>query len=156
MFCIYPGDSEELLGNVNNAGELVDVVHTLLNSAGVVVTGSVQDVLVLLDLTLSPVPVGGTSILGNGREDAEKTEGGNGFLIQDVELVADGGNGETGSGGEDGRLGDQSVAGQRVEDRLGLLLGVFGGDVGVQTDCRKVGDGSGVARGQGRPQPGGT
>ena len=120
-------------------------------------TGSVQDVLLLLDLALSPFPVGRTSVLGDGSENAEKTEGGNGFLVQNVELVADGGNRETGSGGKDGGLGNQRVARQRVEDRLGLLLGVLGRDVGVETGGREVGsDGTDVARGKGRPQPGST
>lgn len=154
---IYPGDSEELLGNVNDTGELVDVVNALLDGVGVVGTGSVQDVLVLLDLALSPFPVGGTTVLADGSEDAEKTEGGNSFLVKDVQLIADGGNGKTGSGREDGGLGDQSVTRQRVEDRLGLLLGVLGRDVGVETGGREVGsDGTDVARGKGRPQPGST
>lgn len=152
----YLGDREELLGNVNNTGELVDVVHTLLNSAGVVVTGSVQDVLVLLNLTLSPLAVSGTTILGNGSENAEKTEGGNGFLVQDVELVADGGDGDTGSGGKDGSLGNQGVARKRVEDRLSLLLGILSRDVGGRTGRRNVGSDGEVARGQGRPQAGNT
>ena len=151
----YLGDRKELLGNVNNTGELVDVVHTLLNSAGVVVTGSVQDVLVLLNLALSPLAVSGTTILANGSENAEKTEGGNGFLVQDVELVADGGDGDTGSGGKDGSLGNQGVARKRVEDRLSLLLGVLR-DVGGRAGGRNVGSDGEVARGQGRPQAGST
>ena len=160
MFCcfiIYLGDRKELLGNVNNTGELVNVVHTLLNSVGVVVTGSVQDVLLLLDLLLSPFPVGRTTVLGNGSEDTENTEGGNGFLVKDIELVADGGNGETGSGGKDGTLGNQRVTRQRVEDRLSLLLGFLARHVGVVTGSREVGsDSSNVARGKGRPHPGST
>lgn len=127
----------------------------MLDSVGVVGTGSVQDVLLLLDLALSPFPVGRTSVLGDGSENAEKTEGGNGFLVQDVELVADGGDGDTGSGGKDGSLGNQGVARKRVEDRLSFLLGVLR-DVGGRAGGRNVGSDGEVARGQGRPQAGST
>ena len=85
----------------------------------------------------------------------EKTEGGNGFLVQDVELVADGGDGDTGSGGKDGSLGNQGVARKRVEDRLSLLLGILR-DVGGRAGGRNVGSDGEVARGQGRPQAGST
>lgn len=109
----------------------------------------------LLNLTLSPLAVSRTTVLGNSSENAEQTEGGNGFLVHHVELVADGGDGETGGGREDGGLGDQRVSGEGVEDRLSLLLGVFGRDVGSRASCGEVGrDGSDVARRKGRPQPG--
>lgn len=111
----------------------------------------------LLDLTLSPLLVGRTTVLGNGSEDAEQTEGGHGFLVHDIELIADGRNGETGGGGEDGGLGNEGVAGERVEDRLSLLLGVLRGDVGGRTRRGQGGrDRSDVARGEGRPKPGST
>lgn len=154
---MYLGNSEQLLGELNNAGELLDVLHTLLNGVGVVGTGSVQDVLVLLNLTLSPLTVSRTTILGNGSEDAEKTESSNGFLVHNIELVADGSDGDTGSGREDGGLGDQRVAGEGIDDGLSLLLGVLGGNVGDRARRGQGGsDGSDVARGKGRPEPGST
>lgn len=157
MLAKYLGNSEELLSDVNNTGQLLDVVHTLLNSVGVVVTGSVQDILVLLNLTFGPFPVSRATVLGNSSEHAEKTESGNGFLVHHIELIADGGDGETGGGREDGGLGDERVAGKRVEDRLSLLLGVLGGDVGSRAGCGEVSrDGSDVARRKGRSQPGGA
>lgn len=122
-----------------------------------VVAGSVQDVLVLLNLTIGPLAVGRATVLSSGSEDAEQTESSHSLLVHDIELVADGGNGDTGGGGEEGGLGDQSVAGERVEDRLGLLLGVLGGNVGGRTRRGQAGsDGSDVARGKGRPEPGST
>lgn len=93
-------------------------------------TSRVEDILLLLDLALSPLLVHGTTELGDGGEDAEQTEGDDGFLVHDVELVADGRDGETGASGEDGGLGDERVAGKRVEDGLGLLLGVLSWDAG--------------------------
>lgn len=152
---IYLGNSEELLGDLNNTSKLLDVVHTRLDSVGVVGTGSVQDILVLLDLALSPLTVHGTTVLSSGGENAEKTESSNGFLVHDIELIADSGNGETGSGGEGSGLGDQGVAGEGIENRLSLLLGVLGRDVGGRTRHGQVGDGSDVAR-DGRPEPGST
>lgn len=119
--------------------------------------GSVQDVLVLLDLTLRPFPVSRTTVLGDGREHTEQTEGSHGLLVQHVQLVADGGHGHPGSGGQHGRLGHQRVTGQRVHNRLGLLLGVLRRHVGVETGGCQVGrDGPDVARGKGRPKPGST
>src|SRR5699024_190490 len=97
------------------------------------------------------------TVLGNGSEGTENTEGGNGFLVEDIELVTDGGNGETGSCRKDGTLGNQGVTRQRVEDRLSLLLGLLARHVGVVTGGREVGsDSSNVARGKGRPHPGST
>ena len=154
---MYLGNSEELLGELNNAGQLLDVLHTLLDGVGVVGTGSVQDVLVLLDLTLSPLTVSRATVLGNGSEDAEKTESSNGFLVHNIELVADGSDGDTGSGREDGGLGDQGVAGKSIDDGLSLLLGVLGGDAGVRARRGQAGsDGSDIARGKGRAEPGST
>jgi hypothetical protein len=151
----YLGNSEELLGDLNNAGQLLDVLHALLNGVGVVGTGGVQDILVLLDLTLSPLLVSRTTVLGNSGENAEQTEGSNGFLVHHVELVADSGDGKTGGSGEDGGLGDQRAAGESIEDRLSLLLGVFGRNVRSSAGCGEV-DGSNVARRKGRPQAGST
>lgn len=120
-------------------------------------TSGVEDVLVLLDLALSPLLVDGTTVLGSGSEDAEKTEGSDGLLVHDIELVADGGHRETGGGGEDGSLGDEGVAGESIDDRLSLLLGVLGGDVGGRTRRGQGGrDGSDVARKESRPEPGST
>lgn len=94
-----------------------------------VLTGSVQDALDLVDLTGSPLGVCWTSILSNGVEDAEKTESDNTLLVDDVVLVAQGVDGQGSSGREDGGLRDQRVTGERVEDRLRLLLGFLGGDI---------------------------
>lgn len=120
-------------------------------------TGSVQNVLLLLDLALSPLLVRGTTILGDTSEDTEQTEGSNSLFVKDVELVADRGNGETGSGRKDGSLGNKGVARKSIEDRLGLLLGVLAGDVGGRTGRREVGsDGRDVTGDNSRSEPGST
>lgn len=153
----YPGNVEELLGKINNTRQLLDVVNTRLDGVGVVGTGSVQDVRVLLDLALGPLLIRGATIFGDSCEDAEDTEQDNGLLVEHIEFVADGGNGKTGSGGESGGLRNKAVAGDRVKDRLSLLLRVFAGDVGVHTDRGEgTSDGREVAGGKHRPQPGGT
>lgn len=119
--------------------------------------GIVQDVLVPLDLALSPLPVHRATVLGDAGEDAEDTEEDDGLLVDDIELVADGSDGKTGRGGESGRLGDQAAARDGVEDRLGLLLRVLRRDVRVRADGGEAAsDGDEVASGQSRPQPGGT
>lgn len=116
--------------------------------------GSVQNVLVLLDLALSPLLVHRATILGDESEDAEQTESGNGFLVENVELVADGSNGETGASGEDSGLRGQGLAREGVEDRLGLLLGVLARDVRVGPGRGQV-SGDGTDR-KGRSEPSGA
>jgi len=83
------GNLKELLGDIDNPAQLLDIVNALLDGIGVVGTGSVQNVLVLLSLTIGPLLVQGTAILGDGGENAEQTESNNGFLVQHVEFVAD-------------------------------------------------------------------
>lgn len=117
------GNFEKLLGDLNNTAELLDVLHTRLDGVGVVATGRVQNVFVLLRLTLCPLSVGGTAVLAEGSEYAEQTEGDDGFLVQHVKLVADGGDRQTGTGRQNGGLGNQRVSGKRVNDRLRLLRG---------------------------------
>lgn len=118
-------------------------------------TGSVQDVLVLLDLTLGPLAVGGTTVLANSGEDRQQTESSDGLLVHNVQLVADGGNGQTGGGRQGSGLGDQGVAGDGVQDRLRLLSGLLGGNVGSLTRGGQVGsDGRDTTGGKGRPKSG--
>lgn len=87
-----------------------------MHGVGVVGPGSVQDVLVLLHLALGPLAVRWPTVLGHTRKDGQQTEGGDGLLVEDVQLVADGGDGQAGGGGEDGGLGDQGVARNSVEN----------------------------------------
>lgn len=155
MSLSYLGNSEQLLGDINNTGHLLDVVNAMLDGVGVVSAGSVEDVLVLLDLAVSPLAVSRATVLGHGGEDGEKAEGGDGLLVHHVELVGDGGDGQTGGGGQGGGLGDERVAGDGVQDRLGLLLGVLGGDVGGRASRGQSRD-SRDTGGNGRPQPGGA
>lgn len=90
--CTNLGNLEELLGDVNNTAKLLDIFNAGLDGVGVVGTSTVQDVLVLLRLTLSPLLVHGTTVLAQSSEDTEQTECDDGFLVQHVELVADRGN----------------------------------------------------------------
>lgn len=158
ILCVYYlGNLKQRLGDINNTRKLGDVVNTLLDGVGVVGTSTVQNVSVLLNLAISPLLVSRATVLGDGSENADNTEKDDGFLVDNVELVADGSDGETGSGGESGGLGDQAVTGEGIEDRLSLLLGVLAGKVRVATDRGEgAGNGSEVASGQSRPQAGGT
>ena len=153
-FVAYLGDLEELLGDLNNIGQLLDVLDALLDGVGMVGTSGVQNVPLLLDLALSPLLVQRATVLGEGSKDAENREGDDGFLVEDVELIADSGNGKTGSSREDRGLGSHGLTGQGVEDRLGLLLRVLARDVRGRPGHGQV-RGDGTDR-QGRPQPGCT
>lgn len=130
LFPTHLGNLEQALGDVNDTAEVLDAVDALSDSLGVVLACGVQDVLDLVVLTLGPLLVGGTTVHGDSSVDGKKTQEDDGLLVDDVQLVADGGNGDTGSGGQDGGLAEQVATGQRVEDGLGLVL--WGGDVGLE------------------------
>lgn len=127
----YLGDGEEALGDVNDAGHLLDVLDAGLDGLGVVGAGRVEDIEDLLVLTLSPLLVSGTAELDQGSPDAEKAEGDDCLLVDDIVLVAQGIDREAGEGREDGRLGEEVAAGKRIDEGLGLGLGVLGGDTGA-------------------------
>lgn len=150
----YLGNSKEGLGDLNNTGHLLDIVDARLDSAGVVGTGSVQNVLVLLDLTLGPLTVSRTTVLGDGSEDREQTEGGNGLLVHHVKLIADGGDRQTSGSGEDSSLGDERVSGDRVQQGLSLLSRVLGRNVRGRADRGQRRDSG--ADGESRPQASGA
>lgn len=94
-------------------------------------TGAVEDVLDLVVLRLSPLLVGGTTVLDQGTPDGEKGDGDDGLLVHDVVLAGDGVDGKTSGGAQDSALAEQAVTGKSVDDALGLLLGVLGGNIAV-------------------------
>lgn len=146
-----------MLGNLNNTTELLHILNAGLDGIGVVGTSRVQNILVLLRLALGPLSVQGATIFADSSEDTEQTECDDGFLIKDVKLVADSGNGEASSGRQDGGLGDERVARQGVNNGLGLLLGLLSWDVRGESRCREVGcDGREVAGDESRPDAGGA
>jgi len=102
-------------------------------------TGSVQDAIDLVNLTLGPLGVRRSGVFANGPEDGQQADGYNGLFVDDVKLVADGSNGKTSAGRQDGGLRHKAVSGYRVQDRLSLLLGVFGRDIGGVTDRGDLG-----------------
>lgn len=108
-------------------------------------TSSIQDILLLLNLSISPGIVDWTEVLEGAVEDAEETESGDGFLVHDIELVADGRDRETGTGGEDGGLGNERVSGEGIDDGLSLGLGVLRGDVGIEPSRRDGSDCGSIA-----------
>lgn len=129
----YLGDSEKVLGDVDDTAEVLNALDALLHGSSVVGTGGVQDAGDLLNLLLCIAGPGWTGVFGDGPEDGQQREGDDGLLVDDVKLVADGEGAHTGGGGEHGGLGDGAVTGHgyRIEQRLGLLLGVLLGKVGL-------------------------
>ena len=119
-------------------------------------TGGIQDILVLLDLTLSPLAVCGTTVLSHSGEDGEQTESGDGLLVHHVKLVADSGDRDTGGSGEGGGLGDQGVTGDGIQDGLSLLCGILSGNVGGGRASRGQSSDGRDTNGDSRPQAGGA
>lgn len=93
-----------------------DALDAGLDSLGVVGTGSVQNALDLVDLSVCPLLVHWSTIFEDGCPDAQQAKGNDGLLVDDVVLVAKGIDRNTGRGGEDRGLGDQRVAGERVKN----------------------------------------
>lgn len=104
--------------------------------------GRVQNLLVLADGGLGPVVVHGTTIFEDSVKDAQQAEGDDGFLVDHVELIADGPDGGACTCGEDGGLAREGTAWQGIDDGLGLLLGLLDRDVGlVALRCQGCGEG---------------
>lgn len=120
---------EESLSDVDDTRHLLDVVDAALDSLGVVGTGAVEDVLDLLVLALGPFLVARATVLDETTPNSEKTDGDDGLLVHDVVLIADGVDAETSGAAQKGGLAEEAASGERVEDALGLLLGLLGGDV---------------------------
>lgn len=87
---MYLRNLEQLLGDFDNVAQRLDILDPFLDGAGVVAPGLVEDVLDLLDLTIRPLLVHGTTVLEDAVEDGQQAEGDDGFLVQDIKLVADG------------------------------------------------------------------
>lgn len=75
-----------------------------------VFSSGVQNALDLIGLALRPRLVHRASVVTNSPEDGQKTEHDNGLLVDNIELVADRGNRQPGTGREDGGFRDQAVA----------------------------------------------
>jgi hypothetical protein len=119
----------------------------------VVGTGGVEDSPDLLGLSIGPLLVHGTTELDESTPDAEQAESDDGLLVDDIVLVAESVDGETGGRGKNGGLGDDAATGQRVNDGLGLGLGVLDGQVrGVADGSQRRGDALGN---NGGPEAGG-
>lgn len=131
---LYLGDLEEGLGNVNNAAHLLDVLNAGLDGLGVVSAGAVEDVLDLLVLSLGPLLVGRAAVLEQTSPDGQQADRNDSLLVHDVVLIAEGVDAKTGGTAEEGGLADQVVAGEGIDDALGLLLGLLGGDVAGVSD----------------------
>lgn len=87
---------------------------------------------------LGPFAVHGTTVFEDAIEDGQQAESHDGFLVEHVQLVGNGPSRDTGTGGQDGSLRDEAVTWEGVDDRLCLLLRLFGGDVGlVAVGCER-------------------
>jgi hypothetical protein len=151
----FLGNGEEVLGNVDDTGHLLDVLNASLDGLSVVRPGAVEDVLDLLVLSLSPGLVAGTTVLDETTPDGEQADSDDGLLVHDVVLAAQGVDAEGSAGAEDGGLADEAVTGEGIEDALGLLLGLLGGDIARVADG-SGGDGREGTAGDGRSEEGGA
>ncbi len=121
----YFRNFKELLGDVDNAAQLLHTVVALLDGVLVVRARRRQHVVHALHVLVRPLRVHGPAVLPDGPVHSQQAERRDALLVEDIDLVADGGDGQAGAGGQDGRLGDERVARQRVEHRLRLLLRVL-------------------------------
>lgn len=143
------GNSKEVLCDVNHTTEVLDVVDPALDGIGVVLPRRVQDVLDLVRVAVAEVLVHGPDIVVDSPVDGQKREKNDGLLVDDVDLVADGRDGDTGAGGEQADLAGQAVAGQGIEDRVRGVLGIFLRDAGGGLLVGAAGGGSVEGGGEG-------
>lgn len=92
---------EKLFRNANNFAQWLDVFDTLRDGIRMIGAGSIQNVLLLLNLCVRPLLMQRARELEDGGEDTEKAESSNSLLVYDVEFVADRGNGKTSTSGQD-------------------------------------------------------
>lgn len=151
---MYLGNGEQSLGNVDDTTHLLDVLDPVLHGLRVVGTSGVQDALDLLVLGLGPLLVHRATILDQSAPDAQQTEGDDGLLVDDVVLVADGVDGQTSSGGQNGGLGDERVPGQGIDDGLRLGLSWVLGHVGRRTGGGQGSQGRECSRSDGGAETG--
>lgn len=118
------GDSEKVLGGLDNILELVDVTDSLLDGVGVLVSGGVEDVSHVLNVTVSPRGVAGATELGNDNNEGSEDTENDRLIVDNVQLVGDGVDGSEDTGSEDTSLGQDVVTGDGVQDGGGLSLGV--------------------------------
>ena len=95
--------------------------------------------------------------MSDSPEDGEQRKRNNRLLVDNVDLVADGCNGETCTSGEDGCLGGDAATRKGVDDGLSLRLRVVLRNVGLEAcgDKGSVCGGNG-AGGQSRSDTGGA
>lgn len=133
---MYLGNGEERLGDVDDAAHLRNIVDPVLDGLGVVGASGVQDVPDPVVVGLRPFLIHRTTELDQRSPDAQKSEGNDGLLVDDVVLIADGVDGQTGGGGKDSALGDEGATGKSIDEGLRLSLG-------IDLRLRDVGRGSG-------------
>lgn len=128
--------------DANDVAERLDIFDSRLDGLDVARPGRVQNLLVLVDGGIGPVVVHGASIFEDSVENAQQAERDDRFLVDHVELIADGIDGGACTCRENGGLAREGGAWQGVDDGLGLLLGLLDRDVGcVALRCQGGGEG---------------
>lgn len=120
----FAGELEQGLGNIDQILHLTGFVDAALNSQLVVSASLVQDTLDTLNVLAGHVVVGFAEVL---EQDGQETTGGDkdkSFFVEDIDFLGNEESGETGAESDETSLGDERVAGKRVNDAGSLLLGV--------------------------------
>lgn len=113
-----------------------------------VLARSVQDVQDLVRVVVGELLVHGSNVGVHSPVDGQEGEEDDGLLVDDIELVADSRDGETGAGAQDSDLGGNAVAGKLVEDGLSGLFRLLLWDRGL-FEARGGGSEGGGERGRG-------
>lgn len=116
------GNSVQALGQGNDLLQLTNRVNSLSNSLCVFRSGTVQDPLDSVNMTVRPRVVRRADGGSDRGEDDEETDGEDGFFVGDVELGADCGGGQAGTEEDTRGLGEEGGGGDRVDDRGGLFI----------------------------------
>ena len=109
-------DLEEVLRHINHTAQLFDVIDSVLYSFRMALPCRVQDAFHLADLSISPLAVHWPAVSSNRPKNAQSAKHDDRLFIDNIDLVADGKNGQGGARGQNGGFGDERGSRQRVDD----------------------------------------
>ena len=121
----YLGNCKQVLCDINHTAQILNILHARLDSIGVIFPRRVENVFDLVALALGPCLVSRPCIVVDSPVNGQERQHSDALLVDHVQLIADGGNGQAGTCREDGGLGRQAVARKCIENRVRRALGIL-------------------------------
>jgi hypothetical protein len=87
---VYLRDLKQLLRNLHNITQRLNIFNPLLHGSRMTLSRLIQNILDFLNLSIRPFLVHRPTILEDPVENAQQAECHDGFLVKNVEFIADG------------------------------------------------------------------